>query len=174
MLRFYDKPIWKSEDMDIVMAAEHIMLGKDIWSDGKEYFKHNISLDPAVIQLLPVENEKHEIICYAYQDREADREHRMLRELDGNEKGICFQDIFPKIQNVIVCGCNELAYYFVLYLQKQKINVSVLGKYWSIFGYENSTFFELDGKETMVINAEEISLQTGSLYQTVLRSASPH
>ena len=57
MLRFYDKPIWKSEDMDIIIATEHIMYGKDIWHDGKEYFKQNISLDPAVIQLLPVVNE---------------------------------------------------------------------------------------------------------------------
>ena len=129
-------------------------------------------MDPAVIQLLPVVNGRHETICYAYQDREANRELRMLRELDGNEKGICFQDIFPEIQNVIVCGCNELAYYFVLYLQKQKINVSVSGKYWNFFGYENNTSCGLGGKGTMVINAEEISLQTDSLYQTVIRSAS--
>ena len=66
MIRFYDNQIKKTEDVDVVIATEHITFGKDIWNDGKEYFKQNICFDSAVIQLLPVENEKHETICYAY------------------------------------------------------------------------------------------------------------
>lgn len=177
MIRFYDNRLKKSEDVDVVMAAEHIMFGKDIWIDGKEYFKQNICFDPAVIQLLPVENEKHKTICYAYQDREANRELRMLKELDRkldrNEEILQFRDVFPDIHNVIVCGCNELAYYFVLYLKKQQINVSVLGKYWDLFGYENNTITDFESKGMMVVYAENVQARTDSLFQTVIRSASP-
>lgn len=174
MIRFYDNELKKPED--VVMAVEHIMFGKDIWTDGKEYFKQNICFDPAVIQLLPVENEKHKIICYAYQDREANRELRMLKELDRkldrNEEALQFRDVFPGIHNVIVCGCNELACFFVTYLKKQQINVSVLGKYWDLFGYENNRIIDFEDKGTMVVYAENVQLRTDSFFQTVIRSTS--
>lgn len=173
MIRFYDNQIRETEDIDVVMATEHITFGKDIWIDGKEYFKQNLCFDPAVIRLLPVENEKHEIICYAYQDREANRELRMLKELDRNQNVIQFQDVFPEIRNVIVCGCNELAYYFALYLKKQQIKVSVIGKYWNLFGYEDNTDVDFENKGNMVIFAEEIQSEIHGLYETVIRSASP-
>ena len=70
----------------------------------------------------------------------------MLRELDRNEEAVSFRDVFPEIQNVIVCGCNELAYYFVQYLEKQQVNVSVLGKYWNLFGYENNRIDDFESK----------------------------
>lgn len=177
MIRFYDNGMSSLEDVDVVMAAEHITFGKDIWNDGKEYFRQNLQFDPAVMQLLPVENEKHKTICYVYQDREANRELRMLKELgrklDRNEEILQFRDVFPDIRNVIVCGCNELAYYFVLYLKKQQINVSVLGKYWDLFGYENNRIADFDSKGMMVVYAENVQSSTDSLFKTVIRSASP-
>lgn len=175
MIRFYDNALKISED--VVMAAEHIMFGKEVWHDGKEYFKQNICFDPAVIRLLPVENEEHKIIGYAYQDREANREFRMLKELDRkldrNEEALQFRDVFPDIHNVIVYGCNELAYFFVTYLKKQQINVSVLGKYWDLFGYENNRITGFEDKGMMVVYAENIQPRTDSLFQNVIRSASP-
>lgn len=177
MIRFYDNQIKETEDVDVITAAGHITFSKNIWNDGKEYFKQNLCFDPAVIHLLPVENEKHEIICYAYQDREANRELRMLKELerkfDTNEEVLQFRDVFPDIHNVIVCGCNELAYCFVLYLKKQQINVSVIGRYWNLFGYENNKIDDFEDKENMVIFAEEIQPKIHSLYETVIRSVSP-
>lgn len=118
-------------------------------------------------------NESLEVICYAYQDGEANRELRMLKELLDSREALQFHDIFPEVQNVVVCGCNELAYSFVKYLESQQISVSVTGKYWDLFGYEECGNIDLDGTHKMVVYAEGTAPQTGNLYQTVIRSASP-
>lgn len=173
MIRFYNAQLALRDNMDAVIADEHILRGNDIWENAKEYFKRNLTIDVAKIQLLPVVNKSQEVICFAYQDSEANREIRMLKELEDSGNTLQFHDIFPEIRDVVVCGCNELAYYFVRYLEKQQISVAVTGKYWDFFGYEACGNIDLDGNHKMVVYAEGVIPQTGNLYQTVIRSMSP-
>ena len=173
MLRFCGKNfVDRNEGYNVDVIGRIQMSGEGTWQEGKECFRRGENQELLTLQMVSVLDAEEEIFCYGWQDAEANRELRMLKELEEIPDVISFHTVFPDIKEVVVCGCNELAYYFVLYLQKQKINVSVSGKYWNFFGYENNTSCGLGGKGTMVINAEEISLQTDSLYQTVIRSAS--
>lgn len=118
-------------------------------------------------------DEGQQVICYAYQEGEANRELRMLKELADNREALQFHDVFPEIRDVVVCGCNELAYCFVKYLERQQIPVTVTGKYWDFFGYEECRKIDLDGSNKMIVYAEGSIPQTGNLYQTVIRRVSP-
>lgn len=118
-------------------------------------------------------NEEQQVICYVYQDGEANRELRMLKELGDNREALQFHDIFPEIRDVVVCGCNELAYYFVKYLEGQQIPVVVTGKYWDFFGYKAEAGVAMDDAHKLIVYAEEIISATADLYQTVIKSASP-
>ena len=71
------------------------------------------------------------------QDDEANRELRMLRELRENKSALQFTDIFPQYEEVLICGCNELAVAFADYLMELGIEVSVFGEYWDRHGYES-------------------------------------
>lgn len=173
MIRFYNRHPVLQNEINFTIASEQILAGENIWREGKAYFRQNLSDDAADIHLLPVVNEKQEVICHAYQDNEANRELRMLKELMENSEALQFQDIFPEIWDVLVCGCNELAYHFVQYLEKQQIPVTVAGKYWELWGYEGSGNFDVDNEHTLVVHAEDIIPETSDLYQTVIRSASP-
>ncbi len=172
MLRFYKKNIERSIHLNIEIASESIIFGENVWNDGKKYFRNYLCHDAAEVQMLPVENEDHETICYAWQDNEANRELRMLRELDENKEVLQFGEVFHGIREVVVCGCNELAYYFVKYLERQHIAVTVTGKYWEYFGYENDINVDLNGGDKLIIYAERTIPQTSDLYQTLIRSAS--
>ena len=44
-----------------------------------------------------------------------------------------FKDVYPQYEHVTVHGCNELSYYFIVYLRKQGIPVSVSGELWENF-----------------------------------------
>ncbi len=169
MIRFYENMPTDSAHMDITILSKSIMLGENVWDEGKELFRKNICCDTASVSMIPIENE--EIVCYAYQDVEANRELRMLKELEAHKEALQFEDIFPKIKEVVVCGCNELAYHFVKYLEEQHVKVSVTGEYWDYFGYENN--IDLKGADKLVICAESILPQTDDLYRTIIKSASP-
>lgn len=108
MIRFYERKLLEKNHKDFEILSQYICLTPKIWVDGKKIFKQRLINDAAVIQMLPVENDAHEILCYAYQDGEANRELRMLRELEANEDAIQFKDIFPEVKNVVLYGCNEL------------------------------------------------------------------
>ena len=98
----------------------------------------------------------------------------MLRELRENEQALQFADIFPEYEKVIIWGCNELAFCFAEYLKEQGIEVSVIGRYWNCFGYETSEQKDsMGGGTDFVIYADGIPLRNNSLYETVIRSASP-
>lgn len=171
MIRFFSGQYDFRNEMDTDISDEHILLG-DIWDKGKAYFRRNITVDAAEVSLLPVVNENREAVCYAYQDSEANRELRMLKELKKSGEALQFQDVFPEIRHVVVCGCNELAYYFVQYLERQEISVTVAGRYWDFFGYESTINVDVEDTHELVIYAEDLIPRTGSLYQTVMRSAS--
>lgn len=173
MIRFYEKRNYEKKQKIFNILSKSVRLTDDIWIYGKELFKQNLSHDTAAIQMLPIVNEVHEIICYAYQDSEANRELRMLKELETHKNALQFQDIFPDVKEVVLHGCNELAYCFVKYLEKQQINVSVTGKYWKYLGYENDADVDLDDEEKMIICAENTKLNYGTSEYPTIKSASP-
>lgn len=173
MIRFYEGNIGKNFPINNTVFSDSITFGENIWKDGREYFKRKCQYGVMNVQMLPVEDGDHETIAYAYQDDEANRELRMLRELEMHKDALQWKDIFPEIKEVVVCGCNELAFYFVKYLEKQYIDVTVTGQYWKWFGYADETNTELGGVNRLVVYAEGANSQMGDLYKTMIRSASP-
>ncbi len=174
MIRFLGKHIIELSDMDIAIASESILLGGEFFrEENRKHFKQYVSDDATSLHMIPVTDERQEIICYAYQDREANRELRMLKELEKTEDALRFQDVYPKIQEVVIYGCNELAYYFVKYLEKQHISVKTSGKYWRYFGYKEDGEPEASESQRMAVLAEGTMLGGATLYQTLLRSVSP-
>ena len=65
---------------------------------------------------LPVLSREGQLLCFAYQDEEANRELRMLRELEECEGALTFFDVNPEYIGVTIHGFNELAYYMDKYL----------------------------------------------------------
>lgn len=171
MLRFVDKRFKKPEGMEIIIAEENICFNKDLWQNTHRYYKKYLSDDMTVMRLLPIIGGDGEVICYGWLDDEANRELRMLKELKTNEGALQFRDVFKEVKEVVVCGCNELAYFFVKYLETQQIKVWVTGKYWNFFGYQSATIDELCGKDILTIQAEGF-LQNAEWYQRIVRSAS--
>ena len=66
----------------------------------------------ADIFTFPVIDKNWNMICFAYQDDEADREIRMLDELKEHKNALGFGDIYSKYSYVTIHECNELAYFF--------------------------------------------------------------
>ena len=72
-------------------------------------------------------NKDGQLLCFAYEDFAADRQLRMLRELEQFSEILDFRKLFPEYKGVTIYDCNELAYFFALYLKKQGIPVNVWG-----------------------------------------------
>lgn len=117
------------ENKKIWVIKDCVSLDKDIWENGRKYFK----LHPD--DLLPVVDQEHRLICFAWNDEEANREIRMLDELLKCRGGVLdFKDIYPEADCVTVYGCNELSYSFVQYLKEIGMPVNVTGELWDVFG----------------------------------------
>lgn len=173
MLRFCGENLVRQrEGVNITIEESYLMFDKSIWQNGRDYFKRNGCHDVTRLQIIPVLNAEGGLICYGWQDVEANRELRMLRELEECREALQFNDIFPKIKEVVVCGCSELSYYFVKYLEKRKISVSVKGKYWEYLGYESVDDVDFDDNDKMIIYAECILENKRNLFERVIRSAS--
>lgn len=104
-----------------------LIMNKEIWNKGRDLFK---TIEK--INVVPVVNEQNEFVCFAWQDREANRELRMLRELENCEGAFNFRDLYPDCTGVIIHGCNELAWYMMEYLENIGISVKVEGNFWQI------------------------------------------
>lgn len=118
-------------------------------------------------------DESGELVCFAYQDSEANRELRMLEELERNMCALQFPDIFPEYDSVMICGCNELAVSFAAYLKSVGIHVYVTGDYWDFWGYKSDTKAKTDGRKRLVLYAEGILFQSCEFYEKTRRSVSP-
>lgn len=171
MIRFYENKPTDCFYMDITILSESIVLDEKIWDEGREIFRRNLGKDTACVKMLPVSSGTGETICYAYQDAEANRELRMLRELEQHKEALQFKEIFPQVEEVTVYGCNELAYHFVMYLKKQQVNVSALGKYWEYFSIKADNGTGCDHNNKMVVYAE-IPLNTQGVDDRIIKSAS--
>ena len=172
MLRFYRTNL--KNDNNIAINDKSLLMDSDIWQNCRSFLQGSDHKKDHDIDLTPVKDAEGELIAYGFQDHEANRELRMLRELRENRQALQFSDIFPKYQEVVILGCNELAFFFAEYLKEQGIAVSVTGQYWNCFRYETGEQKDsLGGGTVLVIYAEGIPLQNNSLYETVIRSVSP-
>lgn len=117
-----------NEIQDAVLQ-DHVALDEHIWLNAKYYFAHyKFEIREHVV--LPVLDKKERLVCFAYEDADANREVRMLRELLETPSALQFTDIYPEYNCVKIYGFNELAFLFVKYLEKQQIKVQVDGEMW--------------------------------------------
>lgn len=145
---------------------EYLVLDETIWEKGREYFLKNIEADP-----IPVVNTKQEIVCYAWLDREARREVRMLWELSKCGDAIGFHDVYPEYTGVTIHECNELAWYMAEYLINEGVPVKVDGKYWRELGMKGGSD-NIPSDCNYEIWAEGVHQKSGNWKQERLRSSS--
>ena len=173
MLRFCGKNfVDRNEGYNVDVSGRIQMSGEGTWQEGKECFRRGENQELLTLQMVSVLDAEEEIFCYGWQDAEANRELRMLKELEEIPDVISFHTVFPDIKEVVVCGCNELAYYFVKYLEKCSIPVFVIGRYWEYFGYQSIGETD-DDTGRMVIMAESVLDGKADLFQKAVRSISP-
>lgn len=172
MLRFYRKDL--NENYIVRHIKNELIMDPDIWKNCLTFLKERELYNGYLIDIIPVKNEAGgELIAYGYQDDEANRELRMLKELRNSRNILQFTDVYPEYKEVIIIGCNELAVSFAHYLQDLGILVSVIGEYWNYFGFESSYETDLSGEGKLVVYAEGIIFQNGDLISAVKRSVSP-
>lgn len=174
MIRFWGKNIAKSMHRSISIWAEPILLGENLWEEGKKFFNSIPCHDNADLLFIPAEDEEHQVSCYAYQDNEANRELRMLKELRANKDALQFPDVFPEYEEVVIYGCNELAVSFARYLEELGIIVHVIGNYWDVFGFmDNNGLNMLEERDNrLLIYAEGVPFSGSNIYRKK-RSISP-
>ena len=114
---------------NIWIVNDFLILDESVWENGRKYF----AINPYM--LIPVLNKEHQLICFAWNDTGADRELRMLEELMASDDAVGFREVHSKAGCVIVYGCNELAYFFVKYLEKMEVPLNVVGELWETFGF---------------------------------------
>lgn len=121
----------RRKDGDFVIK-DHLVMDENIWSNGRLLFKKYAIQDKKLIYV-PVVDKLNQLICFAWQDREANRELRMLDELVECGGMLSFKEVYSDYDCVTIYGCNELAYYFAKYLKGCGIIVNVIGDWWENF-----------------------------------------
>lgn len=142
----------KNESTELAIDRNYAVVGNDIWERAAEYFE-NYDIGIREIPILPICSAQGDLLCFAYEDDEAKRQVRQVRELSELENtAVHFTDIYPEITNIIIKGCNELSFKFREYLKNTGVSVQVEGEIWQKFGIVSDEA-GLD-YATMVINAE--------------------
>ncbi len=170
MIRFCRKEDITQKDCQAALSRKPLCFHENIWKKVKEAFLFT-SYDDCEDYLIPMTDDSGEIICFAYQDSEANRELRMLEELRENENALQFTDIFPDYKEALICGCNELAACLADYLNCAGITVSVTGDYWDLLGYKSA--HKTNGRKTLVVYAEGAVCYDMDLSERRKRSVSP-
>ncbi len=170
MLRFWNGDFYKDEKCRLNETP--LVLNERIWEKCKSVFKKHVWRQDGMIDLLPLKDEEGLLLACGFQDSEANRELRMLKELRGNKDALQFTDVFPEYKEVVICGCCELAVSFAEYLRECKVRVSVMGKYWEWFGYKSNYEVRTEPENRLLIYTEGIS-DYGDLRELVKRSVSP-
>ena len=163
------RSLLQSEDTDKAINKEYLKSDREIWKMARLQFafqKEKFGEYP----LLPVVDTKNHLLCFAYEDSDANRELRMLWELQEDSSLLQFGDIYPQCQCVRIHGFNELAYFFAKYLEIQGIPVQVEGSMWKDFFSSNPC--ECIDYRYMDIYAEEIFPKSSCWMENLLRSAS--
>lgn len=118
-----------SISLDSAVIRDVIVLDESIWLEARKLFmahKSHINKHP----LLPVVDREGNLVSFAYEDDDANRELRQLRELQRNPSRKQFADMYPDCDCVVIYGLNELAYFFACYLRDQGISVRVEDEMW--------------------------------------------
>ncbi len=147
MIRFCDAQM--NELQWSYKSKKNLIMDQSIWDTGRCYFEDYFN---EIGEMTPVFNNEHQFICYAWQDKEANRQLRMLDELCKCLDALNFKDIYPEVESVTLQGCNELAYYFMKYLEGIGIPVIVTGKFWDELGVKPKS--ETTVKKNLTIYAE--------------------
>ena len=126
MLRLCGKGLLEqSEGITVVMANQSLKFDNQIWQNGRDYFKQNIYNDNVKQPMIPIVYAFGKTVCYGWQDHEANRKLRMLKELEKNQKARQFNDLYSDVRKVIMYGCSKRAFRFVKYLDSLRLSVSV-------------------------------------------------
>lgn len=121
-------------DLEDAICRDYLILDETIWENGRKYMvEHKWNQAEPLTAVLPVLNKDHQLICFAWQDDEANRELRMLDELVQCSDAVTFKELYSEYDAVVLHGCNELAYYFAAYLRKLGITVLFDGMLWKEF-----------------------------------------
>ena len=130
-------------------------MDKDIWKNARTYIKKH---DGITGGLLPVLDKEYHLICFAYEDRDANREIRMLRELSDLSGAVQFSDIYSQYKCVKIYEFNELAYFCAEYLRSQNIAVK--------------SVCEVPEYECLTVYAEGVQEKSINWKENLLRSVS--
>lgn len=125
------RSLQQADDSNDVIIRDYVILDENIWLNARNYFSHYRYWYNEHV-LLPVLDKEGGLVCFAYEDAEANREIRMLRELSEMPNTLQFTDLYPE-SSVKIYGFNELAYYFAKYLVGIGIEVGVDGEMWRDF-----------------------------------------
>lgn len=132
-----------SDNLNGAMEQYAVILDENIWEKARNFFKCRDIIDVrnADIIYLPVIDNNGYLLYFAYQDEEANKELRMLWELLDKKESkyvnyLNFNDIYPEYDCITVYGCNELAYYFIKYIDYIGMPVEVEGEIWKQIGFE--------------------------------------
>lgn len=132
MLRLHHTEIENHQGVNI--NENFLLLDENIWQNCKNILRQEDKDQDEMTHLIPAKDLDGRLVGYGYQDNEANRELRMLRELRDGKDMLQFQNVFPEYKEVVIYGCNELAVSFAEYMDEMGIKVSVIGEYWEYFG----------------------------------------
>lgn len=155
--------------LDGAILKEYVLLDQDIWRNAREIFRKR---KRGIREMIPLSvlNKDYQLVCFAYQDEDANREIRMLRELRETLGVLQFTDVFPEYKCVRIHEFNELAYFFAEYLRAQNIQVQVDGAMWQDFFASGK--YQGPEYECLNIYAEGTWEKKSNLKENLLRSAS--
>lgn len=171
MLRFYSTVVEETDGIEI--SKRSLSMDQYIWHNWRDMLKE-CEQAGCFSYLVPIRNAFDEVIAYGYQDDEADRELRMLKELKENRNILQFTDIFPECREVIIYECNELAVAFAEYLETLGIRVTTRGNYWECFGNRaDYGAARIDGGRKLILYAEGNLVWDNILSEDMRRSVSP-
>lgn len=151
------------------IQKDYAVFDQNFWENARNYFsKYKNGVNEHV--LLPVVDKQGMLLCFAYEEMDANREMRMLRELIGNSNALQFSDIYPEYKGVRIYEFNELAYFFAKYLESQNIEVQVFGELWEDF-FQGQKILDLSFK-IMDIYAEGVKAKHSDWINNLLESVS--
>ena len=121
-----------SISLEAAVVRDVLVLDERIWTDARRMFLSHRS-NTNKYPLLPVVDREGNLVSFAYEDDDANRELRQILELErlwGNSATVQFGDVYPDCGCVMIYGFNELAYFFACYLKKQGIPVILEDAMW--------------------------------------------
>ncbi len=166
----YDSLTQSKNPVDSILR-ERVVLDTDIWENARHffrYYKDEKGLGKHV--LLPVVDQNGELVSFAYDDPDGNREIRMLRELSEIAGTLQFADIYPEYKHVKIYGFNELAFFFAKYLESQNIGIQVLDPLWE--GLIERAECQVPEYECLTVYAEGIGEKKQNWRENLLKGVS--